>query len=154
MILAAVDPAEAARFHFPGDDLLTPFRRVVGLPIGSLTSQHFANRYLSPVDHKAKDRLRLRDYLRYMDDMLLFDDGRARLVDHALTLEELCQRRRLRLHRWEVMPTEAGVGFLGFRILPDQLRVKATRGHRACGTRSPLPFDRPSPTGTTPTRGD
>lgn len=130
-ILGAVDPAKAARFHFPGDDLFTPFGRAVGLPIGSLTSQHFANRYLSPVDHKAKDRLRIRAYLRYMDDMLLFDDDRARLVDHAHALEELCQRHRLRLHRWEVMPTAAGVGFLGFRILPEQLRVKATSVNRA-----------------------
>jgi hypothetical protein len=81
---------QPARFHFPGDDLFAPTTRAVGLPIGNLTSQHFANRFLSPVDHRAKDRLRIRPYLRYMDDMLLFDDdaGRLRAFGHAL--EEAC----------------------------------------------------------------
>ena len=69
------------RFYFPGDDLFTPYGRSVGLPIGNLTSQHFANRYLSPVDHRAKDRLRIRPYLRYMDDMLFFGNDRSQLQD-------------------------------------------------------------------------
>lgn len=42
---------ERVCFHFPGDDLFTPAERPHGLPIGSLTSQIWANVYLSPVDH-------------------------------------------------------------------------------------------------------
>ncbi len=114
---------EPARFHFAGDDLFAPLARGVGLPIGSLTSQHFANRYLSPVDHRAKDRLRVRAYLRTMDDLLLFDDDRARLTDLGHALEEACHRQRLRLHPWQVVPARAGVRWLGFRILPGETRV-------------------------------
>jgi hypothetical protein len=120
-----------ARFHFAGDDLFTPFDRKVGLPIGHLTSQHFANHYLSPVDHRAKDRLRVRAYLRYMDDMLLFENDRGRLVDLAHAIEEACARQRLRLHPWNVVPTAGGLGFLGFRILPGQVRVKRSSVNRA-----------------------
>ncbi len=40
---------DAVRWHFPGDSLFAPLTRGVGLPIGNLTSQHFANRYLSPI---------------------------------------------------------------------------------------------------------
>ena len=43
-----------------------------GLPIGNLTSQHFANFYLGPVDRLVKRELRPGGYCRYMDDMLLF----------------------------------------------------------------------------------
>ena len=42
---------ERVDFRFPGDDLLTPLVRPHGLPIGSLTSQIWANVYLSPLDH-------------------------------------------------------------------------------------------------------
>ena len=120
-----------ARFHIPGDDLFTPAGRAIGLPIGNLTSQHFANRYLSPVDHRAKDRLRVRAYLRYMDDMLLFDDDAARLRDLGHALEEACFRQRLRLHPWQVVPTAGGLGWLGFRILPREVRVKRSSVKRA-----------------------
>jgi hypothetical protein len=58
---------ETERAYFPGDDLFTPHLRRVGLPLGNLTSQLWANGYLSPVDHLVKDRARFRGYLRYME---------------------------------------------------------------------------------------
>ncbi len=119
------------RRHFPGDDLFAPHARAIGLPIGNLTSQHFANRYLSPVDHRAKDRLRVRAYLRYMDDLLLFGDDRATLERHARAVEDACWRQRLRLHPWQVRATREGVNFLGFRILDDHVRVRRTSVARA-----------------------
>jgi len=103
----------------------------VGLPIGNLTSQHFANRYLSPVDHRAKDRLGIRAYLRYMDDMLLFSDDKEQLRDWGHQLEEACWKQRLRLHPWQVRPSEGGVGWLGFRLFPGLVRVKAVTVRRA-----------------------
>jgi hypothetical protein len=42
---------EQVQYHFTGDDRLTPLQRPHGLPIGSLTSQLWANAYLSPLDH-------------------------------------------------------------------------------------------------------
>jgi RNA-directed DNA polymerase len=131
ILSAGADRITPVRFHFAGDDLFAPLSRAVGLPIGNLTSQHFANRYLSPVDHRAKDRLRLRPYLRYMDDMLLFGDDRERLHDAGHAIEEACARLRLRLHPWQVIPTRAGVGFLGFRVLPEAVRVKRSSVARA-----------------------
>ncbi len=130
-ILAAGRDADAPRFHFPGDDLWTPATRALGLPIGSLTSQHFANRFLSPMDHRAKDRLRIRPYLRYMDDMLLFANDREELAGWARSLEEQAWKLHLRLHPWEVRPTREGVNFLGFRILPTEVRVRRTSVNRA-----------------------
>ena len=131
ILVAGMDGLEQVRFHFAGDSLFSPLERDVGLPIGSLTSQHFANRYLSPLDHRAKDRLRIRPYLRYMDDMLVFGNDRAEVAAHARDLEERAARLRLRLPPWQVQPTRAGVSFLGFRILPDELRVRRSSVARA-----------------------
>jgi len=50
-----------------------------GLPIGNLISQHFANYYLGILDHWIKEELRVRCYLRYMDDFILFADTRQKL---------------------------------------------------------------------------
>ena len=47
----------------------------IGLPIGSLTSQHFANFYLGWLDRYVKENLHLGGYVRYMDDMVLWHDG-------------------------------------------------------------------------------
>ena len=45
-----------------------------GLPIGNLTSQYFANFYLGIFDHYAKEKMQVKGYVRYMDDVLLFAD--------------------------------------------------------------------------------
>ncbi|MFO0631128.1 MAG: RNA-directed DNA polymerase [Polyangiales bacterium] len=119
------------RWHFPGDDLFAPLARDVGLPLGNLTSQLWANRYLDPVDHLVKDRLRHRAYLRYMDDMLLFGDDRVALVALARRVEDACHGLRLRLHPWDVHPTRDGVGVVGYRVLPDRVRVRRTSVARA-----------------------
>jgi len=128
-ILAAAGTTDAP--YVPGDDLFTPVGRRVGLPLGSLTSQLWANRYLDPVDHLAKDHLRVRAYLRYMDDMLVMHDDRGALVAIARRIEDACHGLRLRLHRWDVQPTAAGVGFVGFRIHRGQVRVRGSSVARA-----------------------
>ncbi len=117
--------------HLAGDDLFAPLARKAGLPLGSLTSQIWANRFLDPVDHLVKDRLRHRGYLRYMDDMLLFHDDRATLERLARRVEEECHALRLRLHPWCVQPCAAGVGFVGYRVLRDHVRVRRSSVARA-----------------------
>lgn len=123
--------AYGAGHRLPGEDLFAPLGRKAGLPLGSLMSQLWANRLLDPVDHFVKDRLRFRAYLRYMDDMLLFHDDRAVLESVARTVESACQELRLRLHPWCVQPTGPGVGFVGYRIRGDHVRVRGSSVRRA-----------------------
>jgi hypothetical protein len=117
--------------YVPGDDLFAPTERLVGLPLGSLLSQLWANRYLDPVDHLVKDQLRHRAWLRYMDDMLLFHDDRAALVEVARRVEDACHALRLRLHPWCPQPTASGVGIVGFRVMRDHVRVRRSSVARA-----------------------
>lgn len=51
-----------------------------GLPIGFYTSQWFCNFTLTPVDNFIKEKLGVKCYLRYMDDMILF--GRNKKLLH------------------------------------------------------------------------
>jgi RNA-directed DNA polymerase len=77
---------EPALNYFPGDTLLTPLERSIGLPIGNLTSQFFANVYLNGLDHFVKETLHVHKYLRYVDDFLLFADDWQFLTDARLAI--------------------------------------------------------------------
>ena len=104
-----------------------------GLPIGNLTSQHFANLYLGPLDHLVKETLRVRGYLRYMDDLLLFGDDQARLWRrHREVRRFVEQELRLELKREATVlaPVSEGVPFLGFRVWPGVVRLDRKRARR------------------------
>ncbi len=67
-----------------------------GLPIGNLTSQWWGNQYLSGLDHFAKRELHMPHAQRYLDDVALFSDSRAQLVEaRAATAEWLARERHL-----------------------------------------------------------
>ena len=83
---------------FPGDDLLTPLARPHGLPIGSLTSQIWANLYLSPIDHLLASELGIGSFVRYCDEWLIWDDDPGRLREALSRMHEHATRLRLRLH--------------------------------------------------------
>jgi hypothetical protein len=115
--------------RFKDGKLLRLFERFVrsyqtkagkGLPIGNLTSQHFANFYLGALDHYVKEALRIKGYLRYMDDFLAFGAAKE---DLRHTLEDirgfLAQELMLELRDGvQLKPTAAGISFLGFRVFP------------------------------------
>ena len=42
-----------------------------GIPIGNYTSQYFANIYLNELDYFVKHKLKIKYYIRYMDDFVL-----------------------------------------------------------------------------------
>ena len=97
-----------------------------GLPIGNLTSQYFANLYLGELDHFVKERLRLRGYLRYMDDFAVFADSKARLHAALAAIREFLAgtlRLELREERTRLAPATQGAPFLGFRVFPGVVRL-------------------------------
>ena len=110
---------------FPGDDLWAA-SRPRGLPIGNLTSQFWANVYLNEFDQFAKRRLGVVGYIRYVDDVLLFDDDASRLREwHAASVAFLAQLR-LTAHgaQPQPRPVSEGVPFLGFTAYPTHRRLK------------------------------
>ena len=97
-IIDSSNEQEPVTNYFPGDDLLTALQRRKGLPIGNLTSQFFANVYLSGFDHFVKEQLNVNQYLRYVDDFALFSDDRSFLADARPAIEAFLATLRLKIH--------------------------------------------------------
>jgi RNA-directed DNA polymerase len=104
-----------------------------GMPIGNLTSQHFANVYLSEMDHFIRERLRLAGYVRYMDDFLIFGQQKAALHETLAAVRHfLHQRLRLEIKEEAVVlaPVSQGIPFLGFRIFPGLVKLSGKKWAR------------------------
>lgn len=100
-----------------------------GIPIGFLTSQHFANWYLTPFDHWIKEVMRVRYYYRYMDDIVVL--GRTKTELHEL-LEAM--RRYLGEEllleikpNWQIFPVDArSIDFVGYKSNHYNVLVRAS----------------------------
>jgi len=110
--------------YFPGDDLFTPYERRRGLPLGNQTSQFFANVYLNSLD-QVNRKLRPGIYVRYVDDFLLFDNGKDRLAVMAQAIREALWAMRLDLHpgKSRIYRSTDGMTFLGWRLFPQRARL-------------------------------
>lgn len=89
-----------------------------GMPIGNLTSQLFANIYLNELDYFVKHKLHVKYYMRYMDDFVLLDKSKEKLIGRKCQIGEFLERIKLGLHaeKSRVFPLHEGVCFLGYRI--------------------------------------
>jgi retron-type reverse transcriptase len=121
--------------YFPGDDLFTPLSRKRGLPIGNLTSQFFANVYLDGFDHYVKEDLGCKCYIRYMDDMVVFDDSKRHLHELRKTMLAELEHLRLRVHlnKAQIWPVQKGTDWLGYRVYPTHRRVRKSNIKRFRG---------------------
>lgn len=117
--------------YFPGDDLLAAIRPR-GLPIGNLTSQFWANVYLNQLDQFVKHTLRVKGYLRYVDDFLLFADDKTTLHRWRNEVIRFLQSLRLTIHEDRACPrpVNTGIPFLGFIVYPDHRRLLRRTGIR------------------------
>ena len=95
-----------------------------GVPIGNLTSQYFANHYLSGLDHFIKERLRFKAYTRYMDDQVLWHHDKWKLKEAQGIIRDYVQEELQCELKPEVLNrTRYGLPFLGYRVLPDHTRL-------------------------------
>ena len=116
--------------YFASDNLLAAFRPR-GLPIGNLTSQFWANVYLTGLDHFIQRELGCRGYVRYVDDIVLFADSKTVLWDWKALLERRLAALRLTIHPGaHPRPVEEGLPFLGFVLFPYRRRLKRRKGIR------------------------
>jgi len=96
-----------------------------GIPIGNLTSQYFANQYLSYLDHYAKQILGLRYWIRYMDDILVCHDSKSVLARVYSDVSAYCsQVLQLSIKPRVLGRTSCGAPFLGFLIQPTGMLLQ------------------------------
>lgn len=88
-----------------------------GLPLGNLTSQLFCNVYMNEFDQFLKHNLKVKYYIRYADDFVIFSDGKNYLKENIQLIGDFLQNRLgLTLHPSKVYVKTlcSGIDFLGW----------------------------------------
>ena len=98
-------------------DIIDSFSTEKGLPIGNLTSQFFANLYLSELDHFVLENLKPSGYCRYMDDFILFSNSKIDLKKMLNSIESFCLNNLLlTLKPYILGKSKDGIAFWGYKI--------------------------------------
>lgn len=102
-----------------------------GLPIGNLTSQYFANLYMTAVDRYMLNVSGAHAYCRYMDDVVFMDNDKATLKLLILKYIKYCKDKlHLKVKQPVIGRTADGLNFLGYRISPGRLTLNGKSKRR------------------------
>jgi retron-type reverse transcriptase len=104
----------------------------IGISLGNLTSQLFANIYLNKLDQFIKHKLGTKYYLRYADDFVILSENKKWLRMQIRMIQEfLWNDLKFELHNNKVFIRKfnQGIDFLGYVVLPHY-RVLRTRTKR------------------------
>jgi len=91
-------------------------RRGVGLPLGNLTSQLFANVYMNEFDQFVKHRMKIKYYIRYADDFAILSEDNNYLRSIIPVIKDFLEEElKLNIHPDKVFIKTlfSGVDFLG-----------------------------------------
>jgi retron-type reverse transcriptase len=104
-----------------------------GIPIGALTSQHFANIYLDILDHYLKEVCQVKYYIRYMDDFIIIHNDKHYLHELLGKIENfLHDNLQLNLNpKTGIFPVSHGVDFCGYRIWATHIKPRKSTIKRA-----------------------
>lgn len=95
-----------------------------GMPIGSLTSQYFANHYLAKLDHMIKEGFKVKAYVRYMDDLVMWGNEKKSLKKlHNWVEDYVHTQLRLEIKPGQLNRTQNGLPFLGYKIFPHSIKL-------------------------------
>lgn len=104
-----------------------------GLPLGNLTSQLLVNIYMNEFDQFVKHTLKIKHYIRYADDFVIFSRDRGILEGYIPRIQRfLSERLKLELHPQKVFikTIASGVDFLGWVHFPDHRILRTTTKRR------------------------
>ena len=103
-----------------------------GLPIGSLTSQHFANYYLDGADRFLYQHKQVGAVVRYMDDILFWCHNKtdAKQLLHELKNYLVTERLLNLKDNVQINRSKYGVSYCGYRVLPTTLRLSLRKKRR------------------------
>jgi len=105
-----------------------------GLPIGNLTSQYFANHYLSAADHYAKENLQIPAYVRYMDDIVIWSNDKNDLLLLGKEFQRyVSDYLKLELKPFCLNSCRKGLSFLGYCLYPDRVKLSNQSKKRFTG---------------------
>lgn len=98
------------------DTIIDSIDGETNIPIGNYLSQWFGNLYLNELDMFMKHDNKIKCYIRYCDDFLLFSNDKALLKEMAIKIKDYVENiLKLRLSKCNLFPTSQGIDFLGYR---------------------------------------
>lgn len=98
------------------DTIIDSIDGETNIPIGNYLSQWFGNLYLNELDMFMKHDNKIKCYIRYCDDFLLFSNDKALLKEMAIKIKNYVENiLKLRLSKCNLFPTSQGIDFLGYR---------------------------------------
>lgn len=99
----------------------------VGIPIGNLTSQLFANIYLHPLDTFVTKMVGDKNYFRYMDDFLILSPDKDYLINLRVLIKGFLKYNlRLDYHpkKNNIFRADKGVDFVGYLFKPNSITLR------------------------------
>jgi hypothetical protein len=95
-------------------NFVAPFGDGISLGLGSQVSQISAIFYASPIDHHVKEKLRIKYYGRYMDDMYLIHPSKKYLLECLEDIKSICAGLgiTINLRKTRITKIKDGVHFL------------------------------------------
>jgi len=112
--------------HIPPHKSLFGININKGLPIGNLTSQFFANVYMNGFDNFIKRKLKIKSYIRYVDDFVIFAESKQRLYTWYVDIKKYLYTNLSLSLRDDVKLNQnnKGLDFLGYIIRPNYILTR------------------------------
>ena len=106
--------------------VLVAQKRQKGIEIGNYTSQTFANIYLNELDQYATRKLKINNYYRYMDDIVVLSKTKDEAKEYLNKIREfLNEKLELELNdKTNIFKSKQGVNFCGYKINEYRLKVR------------------------------
>lgn len=107
------------------DSIIDSFGGDKGIGLGSQVSQITELAVLDDLDHYIKERLRIKHYLRYMDDFILIHEDKSVLLAALAEIEKRLSALGMTLNKkTQILPLKNGVLWLKWRfVLTDTGKV-------------------------------
>ena len=98
-------------------DKIPTYRKGYGLPIGNMSSQILAVFFLNKVDHFIKEVLKCKNYIRYMDDLVIVDIDYDKLKEYKKIITKEIEKYDLKVNeKSSIFKLRSGVNFFGYNF--------------------------------------
>ena len=111
------------------------------VPIGNYTSQWMGNLYLNELDQRIKHVYKIKDYIRYCDDFLLFSNDKGKLKSVLEDMEVYINSElKLKMSKKDIFQVSRGVDFLGYRHFRKYILLRKSTTKRVKKRLKKLPY--------------
>lgn len=114
----------------------------MGMPVGFFVSQVMAHYFIQDLDHYIKEQLKIKCYVRYVDDMAIFSNNKKylrkvlKLIAERLQQKELQLKDNYQIFRFDYIDKNGKrrgrcLDFIGFRFYRDKTLISKKTLYKA-----------------------